>query len=68
VLFEEATERPGRLSPLGQIYGIQATYVCAACYLPLFTQRVKISTSGNWMAKLLTQPIEGNMGTKQIQS
>tara|TARA_R110000796_G_scaffold252622_1_gene388883 strand:+ start:6382 stop:6903 length:522 start_codon:yes stop_codon:yes gene_type:complete len=61
VLFEEATERPGS-SPLDQIYD-PGTYVCAACYLPLFTSESKFDSGTGWPS--FTQPIEGNMGTKQ---
>lgn len=61
VLFEEATERPGS-SPLDAIYE-PGTYVCAACYLPLFTSESKFDSGTGWPS--FTQPIEGSMGTRQ---
>lgn len=61
VLFEEATERP-HSSPLDKIYDA-GTYVCAACYLPLFNSADKFDSGTGWPS--FTQPIEGHMGTKQ---
>ncbi|PKM30344.1 MAG: peptide-methionine (R)-S-oxide reductase [Gammaproteobacteria bacterium HGW-Gammaproteobacteria-11] len=61
VLFEEATERAGS-SPLDKVYE-PGTYVCAACYLPLFRSEDKYDSGTGWPS--FTQPIEGSMGTKQ---
>lgn len=46
VLFEEATERP-RSSPL-DTEKRAGTYVCAACYLPLFTSEQKFDSGTGW--------------------
>lgn len=64
VLFEESTERPGS-SPLDKVYE-PGTYVCAACYLPLFASEHKFDSGTGWPS--FTQPIEGHMGTKQDYS
>ncbi len=64
VLFDEDTERPGS-SPLDKIYE-PGTYVCAACYLPLFDSEHKFDSGTGWPS--FTQPIEGHMGTKQDYS
>ncbi|MFN3580050.1 MAG: peptide-methionine (R)-S-oxide reductase MsrB [Pseudomonas sp.] len=61
VLFEEATERPGS-SPLDAVYE-PGTYVCAACYLPLFNSDDKFDSGTGWPS--FTRPIEGHMGTRQ---
>lgn len=61
VLFEEATERPNS-SPLDKLYDA-GTYVCAACYLPLFNSEDKFDSGTGWPS--FTQPIKGHMGTKQ---
>ena len=55
VLFEEATERAGT-SPLDKEYG-EGTYVCAACYQPLF------DSGTGWPS--FTKPLDGAMGTKR---
>jgi peptide-methionine (R)-S-oxide reductase len=61
VLFEEATEPP-RSSPLDQEYR-DGTYVCAACYQPLFDSADKFDSGTGWPS--FTRPLEGAMGTKR---
>ncbi len=61
VLFEEATE-PSRSSPLDKEYG-DGTYICAACYQPLFKSADKFDSGTGWPS--FTQPIEGSMDTKR---
>ena len=61
VLFEEETERPGS-SFLNQEKR-DGTYVCAACYLPLFESRHKYESGTGWPS--FTQPIAGHIGTKR---
>lgn len=61
VLFEEETELPGS-SFLNQEKR-DGTYVCAACYLPLFESRYKYESGTGWPS--FTQPIAGHMGTKR---
>ena len=46
VLFEEDTERAGT-SPLNTEKRA-GTYVCAACYLPLFTSETKFDSGTGW--------------------
>jgi peptide methionine sulfoxide reductase MsrB len=46
VLFEEDTERAGS-SPLNQEKG-DGTFVCAACYLPLFDSSAKYESGTGW--------------------
>jgi peptide-methionine (R)-S-oxide reductase len=46
VLFEEDTERPGS-SPLNDEKR-NGTYVCAACYLPLFKSEQKYDSATGW--------------------
>jgi len=60
VLFEEATERPFS-SPLNDEYG-EGTYVCAACFLPLFSSETKFDSGTGWPS--FTEPIPGRIGTK----
>ena len=60
VLFEEATERPWS-SPLNDEER-SGTYVCAACFLPLFDSAYKYDSGTGWPS--FTQPIAGSMGTK----
>jgi peptide-methionine (R)-S-oxide reductase len=62
VLFEEATE-PAGSSPLD---GEQrdGTYVCAACYLPLFDSHHKYDSGTGWPS--FTQPIDpAHVGRKR---
>ncbi len=61
VLFEEATERPWT-SPLNDEKR-DGTYVCAACYLPLFLSATKFDSGTGWPS--FYQPIEGSTGTKK---
>jgi peptide-methionine (R)-S-oxide reductase len=60
VLFEEDTERPGT-SPLLDEHR-DGTFVCAACYLPLFLSRNKFDSGTGWPS--FTQAIEGHVGFK----
>ncbi len=60
VLFEEATERPFS-SPLNAEKRA-GTFVCAACYLPLFPSATKFESGTGWPS--FYQPIEGRLGTK----
>jgi peptide-methionine (R)-S-oxide reductase len=46
VLFEEATERPGS-SPLNGEKR-DGTFICAACYLPLFNSAQKFESGTGW--------------------
>lgn len=61
VLFEEKTERAGS-SPLDKEYG-EGTYVCAACFLPLFDSEAKFDSGTGWPS--FWQPIGGSVGTKR---
>ncbi len=61
VLFEEDTEHPGS-SPLNQEKR-PGTYLCAACYLPLFDSQHKYESGTGWPS--FTQPIAGHMATKR---
>ena len=61
VLFDEATERP-RSSPLDREKR-PGTYLCAACFLPLFRSRDKFDSGTGWPS--FTRPIEGRLGTKR---
>ena len=60
VLFEEATERPWS-SPLNDEKR-DGTYVCAACYQPLFESATKFDSGTGWPS--FYQPIDGATGTK----
>jgi peptide-methionine (R)-S-oxide reductase len=60
VLFEESTEPPGT-SPLNNEKR-RGTFVCAACYLPLFESSAKFESGTGWPS--FTQPIKGRVGTK----
>ncbi len=61
VLFEEDTERP-RSSPLNDEKR-KGTYVCAACFLPLFESAHKFESGTGWPS--FTQPIAEHIGTKR---
>ncbi|GJL74262.1 peptide-methionine (R)-S-oxide reductase MsrB [Nitrosomonas sp.] len=61
ILFEEHTEPPGS-SALNNEHR-DGTYICAACYLPLFESRHKYDSSTGWPS--FTQPIAGHTGTKR---
>ena len=60
VLFEEDTERPGS-SPLNQEKR-DGTFVCAACYLPLFDSKKKYESGTGWPS--FWQPVPEALGTK----
>lgn len=60
VLFEEATERPGS-SPLNHEKR-EGTFICAACYLPLFESKAKFESGTGWPS--FFQPIPGHIETK----
>ncbi len=61
VLFEEDTERPGS-SPLNNEKR-EGTYICAACFLPLFDSKAKYESGTGWPS--FYQPIAGRIGTKR---
>ena len=61
VLFEEDTERAGT-SPLNKEKRA-GTYVCAACYLPLFSSETKYDSGTGWPSFFDTLP--GAVGTKK---
>lgn len=60
VLFEANTE-PSRSSPLNHEKRA-GTFVCAACYLPLFESQHKFDSGTGWPS--FTQPIADHFGTK----
>lgn len=61
VLFEEDTEAPFT-SPLDKEKR-QGTYICAACYLPLFSSKAKFDSRTGWPS--FYEPIKGRLGTKR---
>lgn len=61
VLFKEDTEPPGS-SALNR-EDREGTYICAACYLPLFDSANKYESGTGWPS--FTQPIAGHIGTKR---
>ena len=60
VLFEENTERPNS-SELNNEHR-SGTFVCAACYLPLFSSNAKFDSGTGWPS--FTYPIEGHIAKK----
>ena len=60
VLFEEETEEPH--SSYLYVEVRPGSYVCAACFLPLFTSETKYETGTGWPS--FWAPIEGRLGTK----
>lgn len=60
VLFEEDTERPGS-SPLNNEKR-DGTFVCAACFLPLFESKAKYESGTGWPS--FWKPMAGKIGTK----
>lgn len=61
MLFEEQTER-AFTSPLNNERR-QGTYICAACYLPLFSSKAKFDSGTGWPS--FYEPIVGRLGTKR---
>lgn len=61
VLFEEATERPNT-SPLDKEKR-EGTFVCAACYLPLFLSSTKFESGTGWPS--FYDKIAGRVDTKR---
>ncbi len=61
VLFEEDTEPPGS-SPLNR-EDREGTFICAACYLPMFDSANKFESGTGWPS--FTQPIAGHMETRR---
>ena len=60
ILFEHATEPP-QSSPLNQEKR-KGTYVCAACFLPLFESKTKYESGTGWPS--FYAPIAEHLGTK----
>ena len=60
VLFEEDTERPGS-SPLNNEKR-DGTFICAACFLPLFDSAQKYDSGTGWPS--FWDPIPGAIATK----
>jgi peptide-methionine (R)-S-oxide reductase len=61
ILFDEATERAFTSELLEEKR--PGTYICAACYLPLFDASTKFESGTGWPS--FYQAIEGHMGTKR---
>ncbi len=61
VLFEEGTERP-HSSPLNDEKA-PGTFICAACYLPLFESKTKYDSGTGWPS--FWQPMPGRIGTRK---
>ena len=61
MLFEEDTERPYSSSLNDEKRA--GTYVCAACYLPLFDSETKYESGTGWPS--FYAHIAGRMGTKR---
>jgi len=61
VLFEEGTERPWS-SPLNDEKRA-GTYICSACYLPLFSSQAKFDSGTGWPS--FYQAIESHVGTRR---
>jgi peptide-methionine (R)-S-oxide reductase len=60
ILFDEGTERPNS-SPLNRVKQ-EGTFICAACYLPLFESETKYESGTGWPS--FYQPIAGRVDTK----
>jgi peptide-methionine (R)-S-oxide reductase len=61
VLFEESTERPFTSALLHEERA--GTYVCAACFLPLFRSEAKFDSGPGWPS--FSVAIPGRVGTKR---
>jgi peptide-methionine (R)-S-oxide reductase len=61
VLFKESTERPNSSRLLHEKR--EGTYICAACFLPLFESGAKFDSGTGWPS--FYQPIPGRLGTKK---
>ena len=61
VLFKEDTERAFS-SPLDKLYD-PGTYICAACYLPIFDGDAKFDSGTGWPS--FTHPIAGHYRTRK---
>ncbi len=59
ILFEDGTE-PAGSSPLNKVKQ-EGTFICAACYLPLFESETKYESYTGWPS--FYQPIEGRVDT-----
>lgn len=64
VLFEEDTERPGS-SPLDKEKR-EGTFICAACFLPLFSSKTKYESGTGWPS--FWQALPKAVGTKSDRS
>lgn len=64
VLFEEATERPFS-SPLNDEHRAGA-FICAACYLPLFSSETKYDSGTGWPS--FYESLADALGTKEDNS
>lgn len=60
ILFEEDTERPESSNLVYEER--QGTYLCAACYLPLFDSQHKYESWTGWPS--FTEPIPGHIATR----
>ncbi|MEX2525307.1 MAG: peptide-methionine (R)-S-oxide reductase MsrB [Gammaproteobacteria bacterium] len=60
ILFKEDTEPSGSSSLNNEKR--EGTYICAACYLPLFESETKYDSGTGWPS--FYQPIEGRVDTK----
>lgn len=60
ILFEEATEGPESSNLVYE--DREGTFICAACYLPLFESAFKYESWTGWPS--FTQPIAGHIATK----
>jgi len=61
ILFEERTERAFTSSLLNEKR--PGTYICAACYLPLFDAATKFESGTGWPS--FFREMEGHLGTKR---
>jgi peptide-methionine (R)-S-oxide reductase len=61
VLFEEGTERPFS-SPLAEEKR-PGTYLCAACFLPLFPSKTKFDSGTGWPS--FYEPLQGRVDTRR---